>query len=283
MAEYDQSLLYHSIRIYDGTFSSKNVKYRIGNTTTTVKDEVENYYDTWDDFHMIPSERPTVALPKANTKLVSIPGNSKPIDMTRYLTGHETFSNRSGSWSFITDPEYIEYNLGGWIAFDKQLRSLFHGRVAKVVLRDDPTYFYAGELTMGQWQTGTKYSTVRISYNLYPYKKAMTSSMDLWKWDDFSFKDGIIMYTKDLEVVTSRIITLYGGRERISPHISAGNSGLLIDKYENSNWIAYGSIPTASIAGAKSIIPRLIIDDGENKLRIRGNGTVTIDYRRGLL
>lgn len=282
MASSYKSLQVHSIRLYDGTYKIENIPYRIGNDRTTIRFETENYYDTWDDFHLIPTARPILSLPTPNTKFVSIPGRKDPIDLTEYLTGHSTFGNRTGSWSFFTDVDYVEQRLGGWIAFDKRLRSLFHGHVGKIVLLDDPSYFYTGELTMGQWQTGDDRSTVTISYDLYPYKKDLSSTMELWKFDEFDFRDGVIMYLKDMEVNGSRDVKVYGSRERISPHIS-GSSGLVIYKYENKSWVNYGNVPTKSIASNDSIIPRLVIDYGENLLRFTGTGSVTIDYRRGLL
>lgn len=282
MASSYKSLQVHSIRLYDGTYKIENIPYRIGNDSTTIRFETENYYDTWDDFHLIPTARPILSLPTPNTKFVSIPGRKDPIDLTEYLTGHSTFGNRTGSWSFFTDVDYVEQRLGGWVAFDKRLRSLFHGHVGKIVLLDDPSYFYTGELTMGQWQTGEDRSTVTISYDLYPYKKDLSSTMELWKFDEFDFRDGVIMYLKDMEVNGSRDVKVYGSRERISPHIS-GSSGLVIYKYENESWVNYGNVPTKSIASNDSIIPRLVIDYGENLLRFTGTGSVTIDYRRGLL
>lgn len=282
MASSYKSLQVHSIRLYDGTYKIENIPYRIGNDRTTIRFETENYYDTWDDFHLIPTARPILSLPTPNTKFVSIPGRKDPIDLTEYLTGHSTFGNRTGSWSFFTDVDYVEQRLGGWVAFDKRLRSLFHGHVGKIVLLDDPSYFYTGELTMGQWQTGDDRSTVTISYDLYPYKKDLSSTMELWKFDEFDFRDGVIMYLKDMEVNGSRDVKVYGSRERISPHIS-GSSGLVVYKYENKSWVNYGNVPTKSIASNDSIIPRLVIDYGENLLRFTGTGSVTIDYRRGLL
>ena len=150
MASSYKSLEVHSIRLYDGTYKIENIPYRIGNDRTTIRFETENYYDTWDDFHLIPTARPILSLPTPNTKFVSIPGRKDPIDLTEYLTGHSTFGNRTGSWSFFTDVDYVEQRLGGWVAFDKRLRNLFHGHVGKIVLLDDPSYFYTGELTMGQ-------------------------------------------------------------------------------------------------------------------------------------
>lgn len=281
MTDDELSLQYHSIRFYNGRYSQKNVSYRIGDTTTTVADRVERYYDTWIDFHLIPSDRPTVAIAPANTKLIAVPGRSTAIDFSEFLTGHPTYGNRSGSWSFVTDTDFVNAH-GGWIAFEKQLKQIFHGHVFKVALRDDPSYFYAGEISLGQWSTGQSYSAIQMSYSFYPYKKDMYSSMDLWKWDDFDFKSGTISYTKDLEVSGTRNIKIIGSSERISPHIS-GSNGLTIRKQENGSWVNYGDVPTAAITSNKSIIPRFVIEEGVNNIRVTGNGTITIDYRRGLL
>lgn len=286
MTDDELSLQYHSLRLYDGEVSYRDIPYRIGNNTVMVHDEVEHYYDTWIDFRLIPADRPVIALPKAKTKLVSIPGKSMPIDLTTYLTGHTTFENRSGQLSFFADNDFVEdfvYNQNrGFDAFDKYLRSILHGRVMKFVLRDDPSYFYVGTITLKPLASGNDRPTVSFSYNAYPYKKTISSSMELWKWDEFDFKDGIIMYMKDMIVEGSRIVNVYGARERISPHIS-GTSGLQIDKMENGSWRGYGFVPTEPLISSGSIIPEFIIDEGLNQIRLRGNGTVTIDYRRGLL
>lgn len=284
MAVYDETLSkqYHSLKIFTGEYGdARKVSYRIGNTRQTISVADEIYYDTWIDFHLIPTARPTVALPAANTKLISIPGNSSPLDFSTYLTGHPTFGNRTGSWSFLTDPEFVDRN-GGWIAFEKNLRSKLHGRIRKVVLRDDSSYFYAGELTMNPWSTGRDRSTVTISYNFYPYKKALLSTMDMWTFDDFDFYDGYIQYLKDMDVQDTRYVDVIGSRERISPHI-AGTGDISIAKKENDTWVSYGKMSTGSINDASAIRPRLVIDDGVNQLRLTGTGTVTIDYRRGVL
>jgi len=284
MAEYDDELSkqYHSVCFYYGVYDTKDVSYRIGNNTQTVSDETERYYDTWKHFHMIPTERPIMALPNLNSKLITIPGRASPLNFTNYLTGHPNYANRTGSWSFYCDNDFV-VKKGGFIAFQNDLVNKLHGRIRKIVLRDDPGYFYAGELTVGEMNSGKERSTISISYNVYPYKKAMMSSMDMWKFDDIDFRDGVIQYFKDIVVDDGqRIVDVYGSPERISPHIS-GSDGMLIDKYENDSWVSYGSVPTDSIEKQSTIIPRLIINEGINRLRFRHNGTVTIDYRRGLL
>lgn len=276
---------YHSLRFYYGVYDSVNVNYRIGDNTTVVHDEKERYYDTWTDFHLIPAERPTVALPNHNSKFINIPGRATPINMSSYLTGHSTFGNRSGSWTFLCDNDFV-IKKGGFIAFQNDIHSKLHGRIRKVVLADDPGYFYVGELSVSPIQPGESRSSITISYNLYPYKKAVISSMDMWKFDDFDFQDGVIQYMKDLTTVNNQlVIKVYGSKERISPHISCTpvSGDMNIDKRENNTWISYGKISTEAIDSPATVIPRFVIGDGITDIRISGNGKVTIDYRRGLL
>ena len=283
MGAYDDVLSkqYHSLKIYTGSYSTVAKELRIGDTRKTVNVAIESCYDTWIDFHMIPPERPVVALPNGNTKLVSVPGRTDPLDFSTYLTGHPTYGNRTGSWNFLMDNDFVDKK-GGWVAFEKDLRSKLHGRIRKVVLRDDPSYFYVGELTLGQWQPGDAYSSISVSYNFYPYKKALLSTMDMWAFDDFDFQDGYIQYLENMEVDGTRYVDVLGSRERISPHI-AGTGDISIAKQESGTWVSYGKMSTDAITKQSAIRPRLVIDEGVNKLRFVGTGMVTIDYRRGLL
>ena len=62
---------------------------------------LENWVDTWADWGLIPSAKPTVSMAPANIKWQEIPGRSEPIDMTELVTDKVTYKNRTGSWSFI--------------------------------------------------------------------------------------------------------------------------------------------------------------------------------------
>lgn len=276
MTNDELSKQYHSLRFYNGTYSYKDVFLRIGNKTQTIEYETEKYVDTWIDLHLIPLERPIVSAPPGNTKFVTIPGRKDPIDLSDYYTGHPTYQNRTGSWSFATDNDFVKAN-GGWEVFDARLNNLFHGKRVKVELRDDPAYFYTGTVQLAQWQTGATYSTIGLNYNLYPFKKDKISSMDLWEWDTFSFTSGVINYAKDLDVEGSRAITIIGGTERSSPRIYATSD--MTVSLNNSRGLISGSVSALTW----TIIPGMVIVKGENRFQVQGNGYVTIDYRRGIL
>jgi len=69
-------------------------------TFTNRLKEKRNTYDNW---CLIPTSRPTIALPGINTKFVTVPGRSDPIDLSTYLTGQVVKTARSGNFEFLVD------------------------------------------------------------------------------------------------------------------------------------------------------------------------------------
>lgn len=133
--------------------------------------------NTWDDFHLIPSSRPFVAPPPVNEKLIEVPGRSGMLDLTDALTSSRTFGNRTGSWEF-----YVMHDLWsrGWAYAYTVVQHYIHGRRLKVVLEDDPDYYYEGRISVTGWASPKDYSKITISYSLDPYKiEASTGSKRL--------------------------------------------------------------------------------------------------------
>lgn len=121
--------------------------------------------NTWSNWHLIPTNRPSVSLPSVNEKMVEVPGRNGAIDMTETLTGAPTYSNRKGSWEFYV--MHDQWN--SWVEAFNTMASFLHGKRHTVILEDDPNYYYEGRLKM-VWNTRRDYSTVVIEYDLDPYK-----------------------------------------------------------------------------------------------------------------
>lgn len=141
MAVYKDSLFYsgaHSISIYNR--------------------------NTWSSWHLIPTSRPVVNPPEVKTKYVDIPGANGSLDYTEALDGVK-YGNRTGSWEFMVANGYSD-----WASLYNEIMSYIHGKLLKVVLLDDPNYYYMGRLSINQWKSDQKYSTITIDYNFNPYK-----------------------------------------------------------------------------------------------------------------
>lgn len=138
--------------------------------------------NTWDDWHLIPASRPTVAQAGVSLKMVDIPGRALgPIDMTEYLTGRPVYTARSGSFSFIVANDY-EY----WENIRLKIVDTLHGKTMKMCLADDPDWCYGGRFTFNEWRSESWNSSVVIDYVLSPYKFPISYD-ELWKWDPFNF------------------------------------------------------------------------------------------------
>ena len=134
--------------------------------------------NTYEEWGLIPTERPIVSPPTPKTSIVEIPGTSESIDNTEVLTGRIQYGQRTGSWSFYFDPEWTNEDIPNsnrlrlegtlWAKVYSSLLNYTHGKTHTVVLEDWPSIEYTGRLTLSDWSSNGKYSTVTISYNFDP-------------------------------------------------------------------------------------------------------------------
>lgn len=143
--------------------------------------------NTWDDWHLVPTSRPLVNPPEPKENSVDVAGSNGKLDFTESLTGYTLYQNRTGSWEFMVmngyDPWYIKFS---------EVMQYLHGRRMKVILEDDPSYYYIGRFKVNQWDSGEKNSNITIDYDLFPYKMEVTSSNEDWLWDPFDFEVGFV-------------------------------------------------------------------------------------------
>ena len=125
--------------------------------------------NTWEDWHLVPSSRPAIAQPGIITKFVEIPGADGMLDLTTYLTGGITYNQRQGSLNFV-----VANNIENWETIREKMVRVLHGKRIKMKLEDDPSYYYEGRFTVGNWESGASNSAISISYQLDPHKKRIS-------------------------------------------------------------------------------------------------------------
>ena len=134
--------------------------------------------NTWDDWRLVPSSRPLISPPPVNTNYAEIIGGDGLIDLTTSLTNHPTYGNRTGSWEFIViNNGQIPYaiSMGDWASRYSNIMNYLHGKYFdKIILDDEPIYYYSGRLSVAEWNSAKGNSTIRINYNLDPYKRLVS-------------------------------------------------------------------------------------------------------------
>lgn len=164
--------------------------------------------NTWDDWNLVPSSRPSFAMPKLKEYSQDIPGANGKIDLSSSLTGYESYENRSGSIEFIVMNQDLDTSLGdrygyntnanGWTALKAKIANFIHGKQMKVEYEDMTNWYFLGRISVNEWKSDERYSTITLDYDLEPYKYSVTSTNDQWLWDPFNFETGVIRtYNED--------------------------------------------------------------------------------------
>lgn len=132
--------------------------------------------NTWTDWHLVPTSRPVIAPPKPKTQYVDIPGADGSIDLTESLAGRPVFSNREGTLEFIVlnDFNVDDYNYN-WIDVYTDILQYLHGRSMRMILEDDPKYYYEGRFEVNSWTSDANNSKISINYIVSPYKYLIDS------------------------------------------------------------------------------------------------------------
>ena len=228
--------------------------------------------NTWDDWHLIPSKRPSFNPPTVKSQYVDIPGGNGVLDLTESLTGYPLYNTRTGSWTF-----YVENGFKPWDELYSEISNYLHGQKLRAILEDDPGFYYEGRFSVDEWNSDSWWSTITIGYDVYPYKKELTNSLEDWLWDPFNFDTGIVREYGELEVNDALTLEIPSRQEYICPKIIVTSSdGTGMNLQYNSK--------TYHLNDGENLLPEVTFGGGVVvTLKFTGNGTVSIDYQGGSL
>lgn len=244
--------MYHSV-----TFGSKN---------------------SYDDWHLVPNGRPVISAPSIKNTLVEIPGLSGSLDFSELLTKFPTYSNRTGKIQFYVLNDYT--NNQTWIDRYHEIMNYIHGRISRITLEDDPSYFYEGRINIDSWTSNNdgSGSTISFGYNVDPYKYYYNANNP----ND----DGMMVYTG----VNNFSIAL-GNNVGIMPVVpdfivtNIGSSGLNIT-WTNRERGIINSVKEITENGTHTFYDLILTNlSGENNcsITVTGTGNTKILFRKGML
>lgn len=165
--------------------------------------------NTWDDWGLVGSSRPTIAPPKPVTNLIKIVGATKFYNASEILTGYPTYESRTGSIEFIVLNDWNKPDAKHWIDVYNEVCEYLHGHELCCVLEDEPEYYYTGVFSVNEFKSGEYNSNIVIDYELQPYKYNRDESNKGWIWDTMNFETGILTESKfaGLEVSYGNTLT----------------------------------------------------------------------------
>jgi len=208
-----------------------------------------------------------ISFPNVKKETINIPGADGELDFTESLSGDVKYENRKILFEFVTTDQRIT-----WKNLISEIANYLHGRKFKIILDEDPNFYYYGRAEINQFKSDKSIGTITIECNVEPYKYDLSSSTEDWLWDPFSFENGIIIETQDIKVDGEQEIIIYGRRKKVIPKITCDNPIQVVFKANTYNLFA----------GTQKVL-NIEICEGQNVLKFIGNGIVSIEYRGGSL
>lgn len=207
-----------------------------------------------------------LSFPEAKTDQVDIPGSNGVIDLTE-ANGRVCYKNRTMTLTFSLDDDYVEWHL-----LSSRIAKELHGKMIKCILPDDPNYYYEGRFSIDSKKKNDVITDIVITGDVHPFKLDVYSSSEEWLWDPFSFEDGIIRSYHDIEISGTTSVSVIGSEMPVVPKFICSTD---MDLEFNSS--------VFHLSAGETTDYDIILSEGENQLIFTGHGTVTIEYRGGIL
>lgn len=238
--------------------------YYTGEHTITIGDK-----NTWTDWHLIPSSRPFVVPAQPKYTFTDIPGMNGSLDTTESLLNYVTYKNREGSWEFFVENDKEET----WAELLSIISMDTAGQRLKVVLNDDPNWYYIGRVFVNNWASEQITSKITLNYNLEPFKYSNYSTLGDWLWDPFNFNKDYCYDWADISVTGKRVLEFNWPGAAVTPTITVGGTANGMD-------FTFNSGKKVHLGNGTFTSPFLSIVHGKNTLVVEAwTGNFTISTR----
>lgn len=202
-------------------------------------------YDDWD----IVLTKAEIPLPTPKTSIIDIKGADGVIDLTEALTGDVQYNNRPIKLTFemLNDNDY--YSL------ITEISNYLHGKMVTVTLNNDEDYYYIGRASISDWECVKRKGKIVIQVDCEPYKYA------------------VIETVRTVSVTNqTKTIILINNRKMVCPTLTVtGAITLTIDGVDYE------------LSEGKQQLTNFILVEGNNTIKVSGDGTLVITYRQGAL
>lgn len=226
---------------------------------------------SFNDWKLLLNERPKISPPAPKTNYIDIPGGDGHLDITESLTGDVKYETRTIEFTFVTMKARKKWN-----NLYSDILDYLHGQQMKIILDEDPEYYYFGRAAVNEWKSSEKYSTIVVDAEVEPYKLEMFSSLEDWEWDSFNFETGIIRDYKEIRVDESLTFTIAGRRKSVVPTF-------IVNSDDGSGLKVRFNGTTYDLPDGNDRVLNIVLKQGSNTLYFTGNGIISIDYRGGRL
>jgi len=206
------------------------------------------------DFHLIlkPKE---MASPAVKVRKIDIEGADSSLDYTDYF-GEPKFEDVTHKFDFSTTVPQSEF-----LSLYSRIKNALHGKKMRIVLDDDPLFYYLGRVSVLPFTTDRNIGLVSIECDCEPYK--------------YKIKKTVVKVELIGEQTEPYLVSLPNSRKRAVPEINITTDSSMNIVFQESNIWDLGS--------GSYTLPELELVEGENIVTVTGSGTITFTYQEGSL
>ena len=200
------------------------------------------------DLKLIMLEGKEIGSPDVKENKIEIEGADSDLDLTEFF-GEPKYKDMPHKFPFsFAGP------IGDFLSQYSQIKNAIHGKKLKIILDDDPAFFYVGRIRVLPATTVRNIGYVTIETICEPYK----------------YKINPTVVTR--AITGSTDITLTNSRKRAVPTITT--TATMTFAFGEGSW----TVGTGSFT-----IPELELVEGDNIVTVTGTGNVTFTWEEGSL
>ncbi len=207
-------------------------------------------YHSYDDLRLILSKK-EMGTPAVKSRKIEIEGADSALDLTDFF-GEPKYEDVTHKFQFSTMEPQDEF----LSQFDT-VKNALHGKRMRVILDDDPLFYYMGRLHVSSFTSEKGIGSVSVEAECDPYKYKLAKTV----------------FSKAVNGTST--ITLTNSRKHAVPEISIETASSLNIVFQQSNIWDLGS--------GSYTLPELELVEGENTVTVTGTGNITFTWQEGSL
>ena len=231
--------------------------------------EEEDGMKSYEDFHLIPRRRLYIGPPEVKTNMIDIPGGDGYLDTSEAPDGRAHYGARTASWEFEIEREYRRL----YPSLYSKLMNYLHNRNMRIILDDDPHYFYIGRASVNQFLSEEMAATVVIDITAQPFKYETTLSTEDWLWDPFNFETDYVRGYGRMRVDGEKTVEIPGARKPVTPTFivepDAGHDSMTLE-FDGASY---------SLDPGEFKVSGIFLQSGINTMTFTGSGYVSVEFR----
>lgn len=187
--------------------------------------------------------------PAVKKNQIDVAGADGVLDLTDFF-GEPKYENVTHKFDFSTLVPQTEF-----LSLFSAIKNAIHGKKVRIVLDDDPTFFYMGRCYVSPFTNEKGVGIVSVECDCEPYK-----------------------YKLDKTVVTTAIdgaktIALTNGRKRAVPEVTIAT--------QTSLNLVFQTVNVWDLGAGSYTLPELELTEGVNHVTVTGVGNITFTWQEG--